>query len=470
VSFIVIIMGGPKAEPKAYAPEGQTETTSIALDKATDSLQSAVKASISELKNVYLDAQRAHNLKHKMDVQTMEQMKKEFDQELKTCDVKLNNATAQIKTLNTQLTEEKIKAAEALKTHQTTEQAIRQKLESTQSMAAKDQDNLKANISDLSKQLGVANTVIDKLKDEAKGTAAENKLTETKHLQKIDELAKALESARMNFSEKDSALSAANATIKSDEKAVTELLREKSEASQKISSLNTQLESQRASTEQWQREADKSKNDAAQARKETQVETSEKAKISEAKALLEAKVEELSKKLNAMTAEAAGAKEKNASMNNQLKEKITQLAEAKEAARLRSVEDQGVIANRESQLAETQAQLERLKQEAYNLYTSYTGAMQQMEEYRVALERETHESAKLHQAIAQQKNEAARDAVKMSSAGAMLGPPAGFGGMGGSAGKSGGSSFYDGPPIGMTIEELSGMKNSPRNTPRQGGR
>jgi chromosome segregation ATPase len=460
----------PKAEPKQYTPEGQSETTSIALDKATDSLQNAVKASIAELKNVYLDSQRSHNLKHKMDVQTMEQMKKEFDQELKTSGVKLDNATAQIKTLNTQLTEEKIKASEALKTHQSTEQSIRGKLESAQTLAARDQDNLKSNISELSKQLGVANTVIDKLKDEAKSTAAENKLTETKHLQKIDELAKALESARMNFAEKDSALSAANATVKSDEKAITELLREKSEASQKISSLNTQLESQRASTEQWQREADKSKNDAATARKETQVETSEKAKVSEAKALLEAKVEELSKKLNAMTAEAAGAKEKNASMNNQLKEKITQLAETKEAARLRSVEDQGVIANRESQLAETQAQLERLKQEAYNLYTSYTGAMQQMEEYRVALERETHESAKLHQAIAQQKNEAARDAVKMSSAGAMLGPPAGFG-PGGSAGRSGGgSSFYDGPPIGMTIEELSGMKNSPRNTPRQGGR
>ena len=460
----------PKAEPKQYTPEGQSETTSIALDKATDSLQNAVKASIAELKNVYLDSQRSHNLKHKMDVQTMEQMKKEFDQELKTSGVKLDNATAQIKTLNTQLTEEKIKASEALKTHQSTEQSIRGKLESAQTLAARDQDNLKSNISELSKQLGVANTVIDKLKDEAKSTAAENKLTETKHLQKIDELAKALESARMNFAEKDSALSAANATIKSDEKAITELLREKSEASQKISSLNTQLESQRASTEQWQREADKSKNDAATARKETQVETSEKAKVSEAKALLEAKVEELSKKLNAMTAEAAGAKEKNASMNNQLKEKITQLAETKEAARLRSVEDQGVIANRESQLAETQAQLERLKQEAYNLYTSYTGAMQQMEEYRVALEREKHESAKLHQAIAQQKNEAARDAVKMSSAGAMLGPPAGFG-PGGSAGRSGGgSSFYDGPPIGMTIEELSGMKNSPRNTPRQGGR
>ena len=238
----------PKAEPKQYTPEGQSETTSIALDKATDSLQNAVKASIAELKNVYLDSQRSHNLKHKMDVQTMEQMKKEFDQELKTSGVKLDNATAQIKTLNTQLTEEKIKASEALKTHQSTEQSIRGKLESAQTLAARDQDNLKSNISELSKQLGVANTVIDKLKDEAKSTAAENKLTETKHLQKIDELAKALESARMNFAEKDSALSAANATIKSDEKAITELLREKSEASQKISSLNTQLESQRAST------------------------------------------------------------------------------------------------------------------------------------------------------------------------------------------------------------------------------
>lgn len=153
-------------------------------------------------------------------------------------------------------------------------------------------------------------------------------------------------------------------------------------------------------------------------------------------------------------------------MNNQLKEKITQLAETKEAARLRSVEDQCIIANRESQLAETQSQLERLKQEAYNLYTSYTGAMQQMEEYRLALERETHESAKLHQAIAQQKNEAARDAVKMSGTGAILAPPGGVGARSGGGG-GGGSGFYDGSPIGMTIEELSGMKNSPRNsTPR----
>ena len=66
----------------------------------------------------------------------MEQMKKEFDQELKTCDVKLNNATAQIKTLNTHDGGED-QIAEAVKTHQTTEQAIRQKLETTQGMRRK---------------------------------------------------------------------------------------------------------------------------------------------------------------------------------------------------------------------------------------------------------------------------------------------------------------------------------------------
>ena len=163
----------PKAEPQQYPPEGQSETTSIALDKATDSLQNAVKASIAELKNVYLDSQRSHNLKHKMDVQTMEQMKKEFDQELKTSGVKLDNATAQIKTLNTQLTEEKIKASEALKTHQSTEQSIRGKLESAQTLAARDQDNLKSKIAEVCKQVGVANKVIDELEGEEKSMAAE---------------------------------------------------------------------------------------------------------------------------------------------------------------------------------------------------------------------------------------------------------------------------------------------------------
>ena len=65
-------------------------------------------------------------------------------------------------------------------------------------------------------------------------------------------------------------------------------------------------------------------------------------------------------------------------------------------------------------------QFERLKQESYNLYTACTGCMQQLEEYRVALERESQESARLHQALATQKQEAARDALRPSKANMML--------------------------------------------------
>jgi len=60
----------------------------------------------------------------------------------------------------------------------------------------------------------------------------------------------------------------------------------------------------------------------------------------------------------------------------------------------------------------TRTQLERLKQESFNLYTAYTNSMQQLQEFREALERETQESARLHQAMAQAKQEAARDAMR----------------------------------------------------------
>ena len=146
-------------------------------------------------------------------------------------------------------------------------------------------------------------------------------------------------------------------------------------------------------------------------------------------------------------------------MNNQLKEKITQLAEAKEAARLRSVEDQGVIANRESQLAETQAQLERLKQEAYNLYTSYTadatnGRIQSRVGERNARIREVAPSDRATKERSGER--CGQDELRRGN----IGPAGRFRRHGRRCRKIGCSSFYDGPPIGMTIEELSGMNKN----------
>ena len=85
----------------------------------------------------------------------------------------------------------------------------------------------------------------------------------------------------------------------------------------------------------------------------------------------------------------------------------------------------------------TKSSLERLKQESYNLYTAYTGCMQQLEEYKVALERESQESARLHQAMATQKQEAARDAFRTNKS--MLLPPSSLAGLasGGGSGNGG---------------------------------
>ncbi len=77
----------------------------------------------------------------------------------------------------------------------------------------------------------------------------------------------------------------------------------------------------------------------------------------------------------------------------------------------------------------TRTQLERLKQESFNLYTAYTKSMQQLQEFREALERETQESARLHQAMAQAKQEAARDAMRLRSSNTML-PPSSIATMG----------------------------------------
>ena len=55
--------------------------------------------------------------------------------------------------------------------------------------------------------------------------------------------------------------------------------------------------------------------------------------------------------------------------------------------------------------------------------------MQQLQEFREALERETQESARLHQAMAQAKQEAARDAMRLRSSNTML-PPSSIATMG----------------------------------------
>lgn len=78
----------------------------------------------------------------------------------------------------------------------------------------------------------------------------------------------------------------------------------------------------------------------------------------------------------------------------------------------------------------TRTQLDRLKQESFNLYTAYTQSMEKLEEYRHALEAESQESARLHEALARQKQQAAREAMRMSKSSSMMLPPSSIATMG----------------------------------------
>ena len=120
----------------------------------------------------------------------------------------------------------------------------------------------------------------------------------------------------------------------------------------------------------------------------------------------------------------------------------------------------------------TKSSLERLKQESYNLYTAYTGCMQQLEEYKVALERESQESARLHQAMATQKQEAARDAFRTNKS--MLLPPSSLAGLASGGGSgNGGMDFGNfgsfAPGASANITDLNPDGSSPYSAGKTAG-
>jgi len=283
----------------------------------------------------------------------------------------------------------------------------------------------------------------------------------------------------------------------------------------KISQLNTELTGAKTAVADWKREADKSKTEAEKSRATAEDALRDKAAAQEARVLaekdsktaLEAKAKAEAERLefqrdakeealaakNAVAATEQANKSLDAPVvkHEALSSKYQEMSETSKVAieagkgKISSLET--TIAEREIALAtlkdqsadvkrtltnklqeETTAhdaskqQFERLKQESYNLYTAYTGCMQQLEEYRVALERESQESARLHQALATQKQEAARDALRPSKANMML-PPSSIAGLNGGSGAAGFESFANFSSA--NISELNPDGSSPGKTP-----
>ena len=266
--------------------------------------------------------------------------------------------------------------------------------------------------------------------------------------------------------------------------------------------LTTELASVNSQATVWQREADKAKMEAEKSRAQAEAATADKHASQEARVLAEkdmkmalegkAKAEALaiskerdakdeSAKATQAAAEADKAQKNWESVREKLAGLTTQHQElsdttksqlsaasskmawleatlAEKEAAITTMKDQGAdlkktlsekITEETTAHEATKSQLERLKQEAYNLYTAYTGAMQQLEEYRVALERESQESARLHHAMAQQKQEAARDALRTTKSAGMMLPPSSISRM--SSFSAGG---FSGSPMG-NFEQFS---------------
>jgi hypothetical protein len=254
----------------------------------------------------------------------------------------------------------------------------------------------------------------------------------------------------------------------------------------KIAQLNTELTGALAALADWKREADKSKADADKSRQVAEAASADKAAAQEARMLAEkdskialeakarAEAEKTEKDRDAKEGIAAAVASKAATeqVNKALEaltvkyETISQkYNETSETSKVAIETGKGRISFLEATLAEREValaalkdttadgkrklttklqeestahqasrqQFERLKQESYTLYTAYTGCNQQLEEYRVALERESQESARLHQALATQKQEAARDALRPSKANMML-PPSSLASLNGAGG------------------------------------
>lgn len=333
---------------------------------------------------------------------------------------------------------------------------------------------------------------------------------------KLDATRTALEAQKKATADFENKLNTAKAQLEANAK---EAESSRQELNSKITSLSSELTASKAQTADWQREADKSKGEAEKARAAADAATNDKHAAQEARVLAEkdtktaleaksnAEAERAERDRDAKEANAAAKSAKDAAdkLHKELESltvKFTNLTEKhtelSENSKVKGAADEGKIASLKATLVEkdtaitslkeqysevkrslsnklaeetanhegTKQSLERLKQEAYNLYTAYTGCMQQLEEYRVALERESQESARLHQAMATQKQEAARDAFRTSKS--MLLPPSSIAGLAGGANNEGGG-FGNFGSFGAKLSELNPDGSSPYSASKTKG-
>lgn len=160
------------------------------------------------------------------------------------------------------------------------------------------------------------------------------------------------------------------------------------------------------------------------------------------------------RKTTEAVADAADQKQQRKLAEAALDVRENELKDLKHKAQLMEKDYKEMLADEKQARQTLEENYEQLKTDSVNLYNAYTSCQQQIEEYRIALEREAQESAALHAALAKQKEDAARDAVRQRST-RVVAPPAGF--LGGSSPSPNGRNHGSGG----RIHEMHDLRSPP---------
>ena len=299
------------------------------------------------------------------------------------------------------------------------------KLESVMEEKKKNEDALKAHAQELKQQIILLQTKLDRAAELDKDLHEKLKVAEIAHREKGEEYKKTIDGLKSEIQDRDAKIESASKEMKQHERESLKQHDAINRLEAKVDSLNNELDSAKNQCVQWQRECDMAKAAEQNSRSEAEAAREERMKEEKSRAMSETHAADARRKCEEAIAEAAENKQNRKLAEQALEVKEAELKEVTHKAQLMEKDFRDALKHEKEEHAATEDRLEKLKQQSFDLYNAYTSTMQQLEEYRAALERESQEAANLHAALAKQKEEAARDALRSRTA-KFIAPPAGY--------------------------------------------
>jgi len=329
------------------------------------------------------------------------------------------------------------------------------KLSQTLDEKKKNEETLKQHAQELRQQLIIMKTKVERGEEIHKEKEEKLAAQETLHHGKIEEFKEHVNALKMELQDSNAKTAAEHKVVKQREAELQEQRNELMKLDAKNASLIAELDNTRAQCVQWQRDAELAKAEMKQAQAEAEAAKEERMKEEKHRGFAENETAESRRKAQEALALAAEEKEKRKLAEQALDQRENELKDIKHKAQMMEKDYKEMLAQEKAARAEVEDNYETLKQDSVNLYNAYTSCNQQLEEYRISLESAHQEAASLHNALAKQKSEAARDALRTRS-NRVMAPPSGF--------LSGGSPSPkndNGRRSGVRIGEMDDIRSPP---------